>query len=1335
MTLRIRSANIVGALITATGMTTSTGVNVSSQSSAAYDQANNAYSQANSAYAAANGVFTTLNLTSNAQNTAITNAHNQANSAYSQANSARSDANTTFLTINTTFGTVNTSLNTMNLNLYGAQAWSNIVSFAAYGQANAAYGQANSARSDANTTFATVNTTFSTLNTSAGSQNTAITNAHDQANSARGQANTAYAQANAAFAAANLRLSTSGGSISGDLAITGNLTVTGNATTINVSNLSVNDSMILLSTNAVGDSNDIGFIGHFDRGATATHAGLIRKATENRFYLFDNYEVEPTNNVIDVVGNNFRVGNLRLGIINANSFVTSAGLNVTDQANSAYTAANTAQTTAQNAYGQANSAFAAANNKVASVSGTSSRITSSGGTTPTIDLATAGAGAASYSSGISALTVDAYGRVTSVTGSAAYLTSLSFDGLTNKTSGTGTYQTSGAFTASNFSDATGTYNVNLGSGGSEGRGLVAGYSGGSYGGIGYNVRHTTNGATWIAPGADTSTYLLFNAGGFAFYGAGGGSAGRTLSYTTLATLSVSGAFNTAGAITQSGNQVLHAGNYTSYSPSLTGSGASGSWSINSATTSQRAFSGDISTGGQGRFTGWNSGGAATGAATEVGYSGGEGYILAYNRDTSTYSPINISGSGCNLRFSGSTINVTAGSLQHGGNQVLHAGNYNSYALPLSGGTMTGQLNIGTATNLAFGSATRQMIDLWSTSYGIGVQSGTQYYRTGGRFSWFRSGIHSNVENDAGSGGTVAMTLDGNSSLSVTGDVRTPIFYDSNDTNYYIDPSSTSRVNTLQFSSGATAGPYFYYGNVQQNLYFRGNASSDVGMSFFDSAGNWRVQIYGNSGNYGFLASNWGSWDIQKVPGGNLFLNNQSTYYINGSEIYYNRVYGTTDIRSPIFYDNNNTAYYTDPASTSVLNGVRVVGGLGSESVGSTSPNSVARVQFPNGGAFSSDGSTGAIKIRLPFRNNNSMWTLKVRIYNYSTNTIGEYHIGAYSYNNGGYNAAASYQGSANYGARNVRIGNDGTYDCIWIGETNSSWSYPVVSVTDVMGGFRNGTFSQFGGGWDISVVASFGTVETTITPSITTTNLTSESALYTPILYDSNNTGYYVDPASTSRLNAIFCGDVYNDLGGWFRNYGATGIYNQSYDNHFYSSSSSYWTSATDNGMLFRNAYEGTIQGYVYFDGNGFGLLHSSGGWAVRTTPSLVEIYNRFDAPIMYDSNNTAFYIDANSTGIAASLNGRVVSRNTLGTINSGGSKTLAVGESYVVTSGGQTITLPASPSGGDSVSISVGNFTNTTVGRNGQNIMGLAEDMTIDTAYAGFVLRFHDATNGWRIV
>ena len=43
---------------------------------------------------------------------------------------------------------------------------------------------------------------------------------------------------------------------------------------------------------------------------------------------------------------------------------------------------------------------------------------------------------------------------------------------------------------------------------------------------------------------------------------------------------LAGALRVDGALTQGTNQVLHAGNYTSYSPSLTGTGASGSWAIN-----------------------------------------------------------------------------------------------------------------------------------------------------------------------------------------------------------------------------------------------------------------------------------------------------------------------------------------------------------------------------------------------------------------------------------------------------------------------------------------------------------------------------------------------------------------------------------------------------------------------------------------------------------------------------------------------------------------------------------------------------------------------------------
>ena len=78
--------------------------------------------------------------------------------------------------------------------------------------------------------------------------------------------------------------------------------------------------------------------------------------------------------------------------------------------------------------------------------------------------------------------------------------------------------------------------------------------------------------------------------------------------------------------------------------------------------------------------------------------------------------------------------------------------------------------------------------------------------------------------------------------------------------------------------------------------------------------------------------------------------------------------------------------------------------------------------------------------------------------------------------------------------------------------------------------------------------------------------------------------------------------------------------------------------------------------------------------------------------------------------------------------------KTLVNREYCTVTAAGQTVTLPASPSAGWEVVISVGDFTNTVVGRNSQNIMGLAENMTIDVVNATVNLVFIDATRGWRI-
>ena len=75
---------------------------------------------------------------------------------------------------------------------------------------------------------------------------------------------------------------------------------------------------------------------------------------------------------------------------------------------------------------------------------------------------------------------------------------------------------------------------------------------------------------------------------------------------------------------------------------------------------------------------------------------------------------------------------------------------------------------------------------------------------------------------------------------------------------------------------------------------------------------------------------------------------------------------------------------------------------------------------------------------------------------------------------------------------------------------------------------------------------------------------------------------------------------------------------------------------------------------------------------------------------------------------------------------------TATVNTHVYVSAAGRTITLPASPTIGQRVLITVGNFTDTVVGRNGSNIMGSATDFTMDAAYLSIQFIFTNATQGW---
>lgn len=79
---------------------------------------------------------------------------------------------------------------------------------------------------------------------------------------------------------------------------------------------------------------------------------------------------------------------------------------------------------------------------------------------------------------------------------------------------------------------------------------------------------------------------------------------------------------------------------------------------------------------------------------------------------------------------------------------------------------------------------------------------------------------------------------------------------------------------------------------------------------------------------------------------------------------------------------------------------------------------------------------------------------------------------------------------------------------------------------------------------------------------------------------------------------------------------------------------------------------------------------------------------------------------------------------------------TTAVANTHYVITANLTLTLPASPAAGTTVEFTNRSSTDTvTIARNGQNIMGVAENMVLNSVNAFGKLRFADATRGWVLV
>jgi hypothetical protein len=115
-----------------------------------------------------------------------------------------------------------------------------------------------------------------------------------------------------------------------------------------------------------------------------------------------------------------------------------------------------------------------------------------------------------------------------------------------------------------------------------------------------------------------------------------------------------------------------------------------------------------------------------------------------------------------------------------------------------------------------------------------------------------------------------------------------IYYDSNDTGYYVDPNSSSR----------------FAGSISISL----NNATGGGIIFADDG-----DIVDLNDAYCSMRFSYGVRVFSANRGGSAV----HTLHSDGN------AYHNTSCRSPIFYDNNDTGYFADPASSSTFRQLRV----------------------------------------------------------------------------------------------------------------------------------------------------------------------------------------------------------------------------------------------------------------------------------------------------------------------------------------------------------------------------------------------------------------------------
>jgi len=451
-----------------------------------------------------------------------------------------------------------------------------------------------------------------------------------------------------------------------------------------------------------------------------------------------------------------------------------------------------------------------------------------------------------------------------------------------------------------------------------------------------------------------------------------------------------------------------------------------------------------------------------------------------------------------------------------------------------------------------------------------VAPGGAYFNSGTVYMEANLKARGGIGNDSGA----ALTLTGGTSgyTQINGSARSPIFYDSDNTGYYLDPASTSELNKVYYNSNMVSRNY---GIGQVGLYssVRFQAVFSMGESYLLAADGTSVgNLYGIAWSYpsaGGAASNLASH-------GMLILENGSFKGAWGG----GSLRTTSDIRGTIFYDWDNTAFYVDPAGTSVLNVLsdpalsdsklylRTRGDTNHYLWNAGDDWEELIMYFGTG--FRVANSAGGGTALTCFGSSNGNYTqaagsLRAPIFYDSADTT--YYVNPNDY-------SVLYGLSTYYIKNNYDVSVDhpfGVYFATGLSTAYAiyrepgAWNYPYPDLRIAFHtGIKIGANASYQGvrfytDYDMSSqVMSVNNASDALGGGNVYVNsaLQAGSSLRAPIFYDSDNTGYYLDPTSITALRTVgswradsaswdgdFSGKIQYHSSHWYFQYGSLAIF------------------------------------------------------------------------------------------------------------------------------------------------------------------------------------------------